>query len=172
MLPTYYQTVLRSHLSESQYLTLQLLIMLLQSHRHVQLARLASVFPQPIHYSSRIRNLQRFLVLPQLNVRLLWFPIIKYSLAETFKGRHRNRQARRTLKKLQHTINGYLVIALDRTQWKERNIMMVTIVWGKHALPLYWEQLNKPGSSSLKQQQRLLKRALTLLKPYPVVDSR
>ncbi len=169
MLPTSYQNVLRAHLSESQYLTLQLLIVLLQSHRQVQLARLASVFPQPIHYSSRIRNLQRFLVLPQLNVRLLWFPIIKYWLAQVMKQRHCNRQTRRALTKLQHTINGYVVIAVDRTQWQGRNIMMVTIVWGKHALPLYWELLDKRGSSNLHQQKRLLKTALTLLKPYPVV---
>ena len=141
MLPTCYQKVLRAHLSESQYLTLQLLILLLQSHRQIQLARLASMFPQPIHYSSRIRNLQRFLVLPQLSVRLLWFPILKHWLSEEFKTGHGNRAYRRA--RLKRTIDGYVVMAVDRTQWKGRNLMMVTVVWGKHALPVYWEPLPK-----------------------------
>lgn len=86
MLPPFYQKVLRAHLSEAQYLTLVLLVMLLQSQRQIQLARLASVFPQPIQYKSRIRNLQRFLILPQLSVRLLWFPILNFWLRHEYKG--------------------------------------------------------------------------------------
>jgi hypothetical protein len=48
MLPSFYQTLLRRHLSESQYLTLELLLLLIQTHRCVTLSTLASVFPQPI----------------------------------------------------------------------------------------------------------------------------
>ncbi|NJK28020.1 MAG: IS4 family transposase, partial [Coleofasciculaceae cyanobacterium SM2_3_26] len=40
MLPPVYQNVLRAHLNERQYLTLQLLLLLLQSHRQVCLSRL------------------------------------------------------------------------------------------------------------------------------------
>lgn len=61
------------------------------------------------------------------------------------------------------------MIAIDRTQWQGRNLFMVTIVWGTHALPLYWELLKYEGNSSLKTQKRLLKIALKLLKPYPVL---
>lgn len=61
------------------------------------------------------------------------------------------------------------MIAIDRTQWRGRNLFMVTIVWGTHALPLYWELLNYVGNSSLKTQKRLLRIALKLLKPYPVL---
>jgi hypothetical protein len=78
MLPSSYQKTLRAQLTESQYLTLQLLLVLLQAHRQVKLSVLASVFPQPIQYQNHKRNLQRFLVLPQLCVKLLWFPLIKY----------------------------------------------------------------------------------------------
>ena len=46
---------------------------------------------------------------------------------------------------------------------------MVTVVWGTHALPLYWEVLDKVGSSSLKTQKRLLKVALSLFKNVPVL---
>ena len=57
MLPPSYQKILRTHLNESQYLTLQLLLLLLQAHRQVKLSVLASVFPQPIQYQSRFRKL-------------------------------------------------------------------------------------------------------------------
>ena len=136
MFPEFYQTVLQRHLSQSQYLTLQLLVLLLQSCRQVRLSRLASVFPQPIRYQSRLRNLQRFLVLPQLSVRLLWFPIIKYWIRQEYKDRKPNRAQQRRLKKLQHKKYGYLVIAIDRTQWEDRNLFVASVVWGKHALPL------------------------------------
>ena len=72
---------LQANLSEAQYLTLQILILLLQGHRTVQLERLAALFPQPITFESRRRNLQRFLKLPQLRVKLLWFPLIKHIIA-------------------------------------------------------------------------------------------
>jgi hypothetical protein len=90
MLPPFYQTTLRAHLNESQYLTLQLLLLLLQAHRQVKLSVLASVFPQPIQFASRKRNLQRFLVLPQLSIKLLWFPLIKYWLRQERTGHQLN----------------------------------------------------------------------------------
>ncbi len=169
MLPPFYQKVFRAHLSEAQYLTLTLLVMMVQSQRQIQLARLASVFPQPIHYKSRIRNLQRFLILPQLSVRLLWFPILKYWLRQEYKGRGLNHAQRRRLKKLKRRTGGYIILALDRTQWKERNLLMVTIIWGNHALPVYWEIIGKDGSSHLKTQIRLLRTAIKLFQPHPIL---
>lgn len=76
MFSAVYQATLRAHLKESQYLTLQILLLLLQTHRQVKLSALASVFPQLIQCRSRKRNLQRVLVLPQLSIKLLWFPLI------------------------------------------------------------------------------------------------
>lgn len=169
MLPPFYQKVFRAHLSEAQYLTLVLLVMLVQSQRQIQLARLASAFPQPIQYNSRIRNLQRFLILPQLSVRLLWFPILKYWLRQEVQGRGLNRDQRRHLKKLKRRMGGTLVLALDRTQWKGRNLLMVTVVWGNHALPVYWELMPKEGSSNLATQMRLLKPAIKLFQPHPIL---
>jgi hypothetical protein len=60
------------------------LLLLLQAHRQVKLSLLASVFPQPIQYQSRKRNLQRFLVLPQLSVKLLWVPR-RWGIEQLFK---------------------------------------------------------------------------------------
>jgi len=169
MFPTSYQTTLRAHLNESQYLTLQLLLLLIQVHRQVKLSVLASVFPQPIQYRSRKRNLQRFLVLPQLSIKLLWFPFIQYWIRQEQTGRGLNREHRRRLKKLKHQKYGYWIIAIDRTQWKGRNVFMVSVIWGTHALPLYWEVLDHEGNSDLKTQKRLLKAVLHLFKNYPVL---
>lgn len=121
MFPGSYQKTLRAHLNESQYLTLQLLLLLLQVHRQVKLSVLASVFPQPIQYGSRKRNLQRFLNLPQLNIKLLWFPLIKYWIRQVQTGRNLNREQRRRLQRLKHHKYGYWMIAIDRTllDWTE-----------------------------------------------------
>ncbi|MBM0745371.1 hypothetical protein JOY44_28515 (plasmid) [Phormidium sp. CLA17] len=61
-----------------------MLITLLQSERQVSLERLATLFAQPIQFESRRRNLQRFLMLPQLSAKALWFPILKYWLKGHF----------------------------------------------------------------------------------------
>jgi hypothetical protein len=169
MFPEFYQTTLRAHLNESQYLTLQLLLLLLQAHRQVNLSLLASVFPQPIQYQSRKRNLQRFLVLPQLSVKLLWFPLIKYWIRQVQTGHRSNREQRRRLRSLKHHKHGYWLLAIDRTQWKGRNVFMVSLVWGTHALPVYWEVLKQVGNSDLNTQKRLLKAVLPLFKHYPVL---
>jgi len=169
MFPAFYQTTLHAHLSESQYLTLQLLLLLLQAHRQVKLSVLASVFPQPIQYQSRKRNLQRFLILPQLSVKLLWFPLIKYWIRQVQTGRSLNQDQRRRLKTLKHQKHGDWIVAIDRTQWKERNVFMVSLVWGTHALPVYWEVLKQAGNSDLSTQKRLLKAVLPLFKNYPVL---
>ena len=119
MFPELYQKVFNIHLNESQRLTLQLLIMLLQSYRNVRLSRLAELFPQPIKYESRVRNLQRFLNLPQLSAKMLWFPIIKQWIKQEYKQRTLNRFQRRRAQKIKLIHQGYLLLVLDRTQWKE-----------------------------------------------------
>ncbi|WP_043997065.1 IS4 family transposase, partial [Microcystis aeruginosa] len=167
MLPSFYQACLQANLSEASYLTLQILILLLQSHRIVQLEKLAALFPQPITFESRRRNLPRFLKLPQLNVKLLWFPLIKQIVKLEFSGKNKNREQRRRLKKLKHA--GRLLVVIDRTDWKGRNLFVASVICGRRALPVYWVLLNKKGSSALGEQKKFLKPVLGLLKPYPLV---
>src|SRR4028119_505051 len=107
MLPSFYQTFLEKYLNQSQLITLKMLVWLLQSQKQVRIERLAATIPLPIQQNSRRRHLQRFLTLNALSVVLLWFPIIEEILKRQFKSRSR------------------LVIALDRTQWKENNILMI-----------------------------------------------
>jgi len=95
--------------------------------------------------------------------------LIKYWIRQVQTGGHLNRDQRRRLKRLKHHKHGYWVIAIDRTQWKGRNVFMVSLVWGTHALPLYWEVLKQVGNSDFNTQKRLLKTVLNLFKNYPVL---
>ena len=106
---------------------------MLQSYRQVRLSTLANVFPQPIQYNSRLRNIQRFLKLPQLSAKLLLFPIIKAALKSEFREKHLNRAQRRKRSKLSFKTKNYVAVALDRTQWRDRNLLMATIILGNHA---------------------------------------
>lgn len=75
--PELYYNCIRDYLSESQLLTLEILVWLLQVHKQVRIERLAACLPIPILYESRRRHLQRFLILRKLSVPLVWFPLIK-----------------------------------------------------------------------------------------------
>lgn len=58
MLPAFYQTCLQAQLSETHFVTLELLVELLQKERRITIERLATLFAQPILFESRRRNLQ------------------------------------------------------------------------------------------------------------------
>jgi hypothetical protein len=62
-----------------------------------------------------------------------------------------------------------LVIALDRTQWKEHNILMVSAIVQKRAFPIFWTLLEKKGASNLAEQQQVLRPVIRLLKRYKLV---
>ena len=160
---------MRAHLSPRQSLTLELLILLMQTHRTLCLGQLANVFPQPIHYASRIRHLQRFLVLPSLRIKLLWFPLLKHGLRQATLTPHLNRHQRRRRSKHHRLLGQHLIVILDRTQWRKHNLLMVSLAWQQHAVPLYWHFLPQLGNSCLRQQQQVLNPVLRLLKPYPIV---
>ena len=164
-----YQKVIKIHLSESQCLTLELLIMLMQSYRDVSLSKLAEIFPQPIKYESRVRNLQRFLNLPQLSAKILWFPIIKQLVKKEFREKSSKSCQRKKNKKLKLIHKGYLLLVIDRTQWKERNLIVLSLVWGHHAIPVYWQLIGKKGSSNFSLQKKIIAPVLRLLRPYPIL---
>ncbi|HBL14049.1 MAG TPA: hypothetical protein DD379_22185 [Cyanobacteria bacterium UBA11162] len=46
---------------------------------------------------------------------------------------------------------------------------MVSVIWKKRAFPLYWQFLEKAGSSNLTEQIAVLRPVLKLLKDYEVV---
>jgi hypothetical protein len=151
ILPEFYTSCLCKYLNESQLLTLEILVWLLQVHKQVRIERLAACLPIPILYESRRRHLQRFLVLPKLSVPLVWFPLIKCIL------------------KTQVLPGSRLVVALDRTQWEANNLLMVSVIWKKRAFPVYWQFLGKAGSSNLQEQIAVIRPVLKLLSCYEIV---
>ncbi len=151
MLPSFYQTILENYLSNTQLITLKMLVWLLQNQKSVRIERLAATLPLPIKQNSRRRHIQRFLNAPVLSVVLLWLPIIEEILSRLFKPQSQ------------------LIIALDRTQWKETNILMVSVIYQKRALPVFWCLLEKDGSSNLQEQQKVLRPVIRLLKHYKLV---
>ena len=151
MLPIFYQVQLQKYLSQSQLITLKLLVWLLQSHKQVKIEKLAASLPLPIQQNSRRRHIQRFLSLKRLSVVLLWFPLIQQIITR-------------------HIAKGKpLIIALDRTQWKENNILMASAIYLNRALPIFWILLEKKGASDLREQQIVLRPVIKLFKAYKVV---
>jgi hypothetical protein len=150
-LPRFYQTHLQNQLTRAQFLILEILINLLQSQKQVRLERLARVFPYPITLESRRRKLQRFLDLPQLKIQTIWFALITYWLATYCTPRQ------------------VLYITIDRTQWGCINILMVSLIWDKRAIPIYWELLPKLGSSNLEEHKSVIGEVLPLFKDYKSV---
>ena len=62
-----------------------------------------------------------------------------------------------------------IYIAIDRTSWGAINILMVSLIYDKRARPIYWEILDKKGSSNLEEQQRVLGKILTVLSGHKIV---
>jgi hypothetical protein len=85
MLPQFYQLHLEKQLKPTEYLTLKILVYLLQLHKQVSIELLASVWPYRIQFESRRRSLQRFLKSDCLDIERLWFPIVRAILKEKFK---------------------------------------------------------------------------------------
>lgn len=85
MLPPFYQICFQRQLKNAEYLTLTILVFLLQTHKQVSIELLATLMPYRIMFESRRRSIQRFLKLLILKIEKLWFPLIKYILRTQFK---------------------------------------------------------------------------------------
>ncbi len=147
----FYQDYLQNVLSKSKFLLLRILVWLLQVHKQVKIERLAAYLPIPILYQSRRKKIQRFLVEPRLSLVLFWFPLIKLIVEQEFKPGSR------------------LTLVLDRTQWKDKNVFKISVVWRKRAFPIYWQILEKKGSSNVKEQIALIRPVLRLFSHYELV---
>lgn len=150
-LPQLYSKHLKKHLNCVQLLILSILINLIQEHRWIRLENLAYQFPSPIKEKSRIKKIQRFLSLKQLNIKTLWFPII----LEWIQNQYQPQEC--------------LFLVIDRSQWREINLLMVSLVYNKRAIPLYFKLLPKKGNSNLTAQQEVLDPVISLLKDYKLV---
>jgi hypothetical protein len=127
------------------------MINLLQNLQTVVLEEIAGSWPCPIQLRSRIKKLQRFLSLEQFNIKNLWFPILISWIEQEW-------QKKETI---------YMVI--DRSQWGEINLMMVSLIYNHRAIPIYFTLLEKKGNSNLAEQKQVLEPAIQLLKEYKIV---
>lgn len=146
-----YQTHLQNHFAGGQYLLVSILIMLLQKNRWVRLEKLAESFPNPIHQRSRLKKLQIFLSGPQWDVKKIWFPLFKAWLDQEFNK------------------NEVLYLAIERTQWGNVNLLMVSLIYQRRAIPIYWTLLEKLGNTNAEAQKLFLESVLELLKDYQKV---
>lgn len=150
-LPEVYRNHLKTQFNYPQYLILSLLINLLQNLKTVRLEELARRFPYPIKLRSRIKKLQRLLSLEQFKIETVWFPIIKSFIINQWKPEK------------------VMYLVIDRTSWKNINILMVSLVYNRRAIPIYFDLLDKKGSSNLLEQKQVLEPSLNLLKGYKIV---
>ena len=146
-----YESHFQKSLTQTQYKTLQILIWLLTVQKTVRIERLAACFPLPIKYESRRKHIQRFLILSSLSLPLFWFPIVKQIIQQEFKSKSR------------------LIVTLDRTQWKNNNVLVIAVIYKKRAIPIYWKILEKKGSTNLREQQAIIRPVLRLFKNYELV---
>ena len=128
-----------------------ILLSLMQSEKQVRLERLSRVFPCLIIAESRRRKLQRFLVLPNLTIELIGFPLITYWLTTYCR------------------VGTRLSIAIDRSQWGCINLFIVSLIWERRTIPLYWSFLPKLGSSKFESQTTNLQPVLPLFSEYKVI---
>ncbi|MBV8887621.1 MAG: IS4 family transposase, partial [Chroococcidiopsidaceae cyanobacterium CP_BM_RX_35] len=150
-MPEFYQNYLKSQLELRQYLLLTILINLLQSIKTVRLETLATALPLPIQFESRRHKLQNFLSMLGEKVEQLWFPLFTSWLKANCPDYR------------------VLYLAIDRTSWKSINLLMVSLIWERRAIPIYFEILAHKGSTSFELQTKALTEVLPLVKDYTVV---
>ena len=62
-----------------------------------------------------------------------------------------------------------LYLVIDRTQWANVNLLMISFVYNRRAIPIYFTLLGKLGNTNATEQKWFLEIALDLLKDYPQV---
>ena len=44
-----------------------------------------------------------------------------------------------------------LLLIIDRTQWQNTNILMISVPWNKRVLPIYWHILSHKEAGNLTE---------------------
>ncbi|MGI0494444.1 hypothetical protein ACN4EG_21885 [Alkalinema pantanalense CENA528] len=118
---------------------------MLQQVRQVKLETLAHELSLPIRAESRRKRLQRFLDLPDWDLKSLWFPVVLVWMARQFRS------------------GQSVYVIIDRTHWQDVNLLIVTVAWGNRAFPICWQLLDKLGASNLAEQQQVIEPVLQAL---------
>ena len=151
MLLESYHVHLSEKLTRSNYLLTILLIQVVQSIKEVTLESIATKLGMPIKFESRRKKVQRFLSDNEWDLDDIWLSLV----IDWIKGSVKQ--------------NEIIHIAIDRTKWQSNNILMVSMIWRKRAIPIYWKMLDKQGNSTLENQQSVLTPVFTALSDYSLV---
>ncbi|NET56425.1 MAG: IS4 family transposase, partial [Symploca sp. SIO2E6] len=151
LLPEFYKSILKTRLKRSQYLILLIIIGLLQKHKIATIEELANKFPTPILFESRRRKIQRFLSLSQLTFSSIWLPILSIWLSLNFEPL------------------SVLYLAIDRTEWTGINLLFVSMIYQKRAIPIYVTILPKKGASNFLEQKEILDKIFPVFSTYKKV---
>lgn len=149
----FYHEHLEKQLGRAHFLMLLLLINIIQAEKKVRLETIARVFPIWITCEGRRRKLQRFLNLPSLTISSLLWPIISYWLKESVPKKRKQK----------------LYLAIDRSQWKNINLLMVSVIWSRRSIPLAWRLLPHIGNSNQEEQESVLSSVLAMFNDYQIV---
>jgi hypothetical protein len=133
-----YQKHLENQLKESELLFFNLMINVLQDLKEVSLEKIANALPLPLLFESRRKKVQRFLSLPILQSREIWFAPIKKWLAQNF------------------TTSEALYLVIDRTKWEVKKLIMISVIYDQRPIPIYFEFIPQLGNSDFAEQSRVL----------------
>ena len=147
-MPELYHVHLSGKLTRSNYLLTILLIQVVQSIKEVTLEGIATKLAMPIKFESRRKKVQRFLSDEEWDLDNIWLSLVVSWIEDNINQ------------------NNTIYLAIDRTKWQLNNILMVSMIWRKRAIPIYWKILKKQGNSTLKDQQEVLKSVFATLPAY------
>jgi len=150
-LPKLYSEYLNQYFDTKQLLLLEMLVCQLQIYKKMTIEGLATHLVMPILLESKRERIQRFLKLEEFSEKKLWLGLIKKIIQKKIPPRER------------------IYLAIDRTQWKDRNIFYIGIIIDKRAYPIIWEILSKKGASNLEEQKKLIRPVIEEFKESEIV---
>ena len=71
--------------------------------------------------------------------------------------------------RVNNQISGMFHLAIDRTRWQSLNILVISLIYNRRAIPLYFELLEKKGNSNLPEQTEALEKVISQLEKYKIV---
>jgi hypothetical protein len=111
-----------------------------------QQRKIASAMPSKTKQRSKIQRLRRLLDNPKLSAKEIYQPIVRQALSSLPRQK--------------------VHLLLDRVVLSAtQNVLVVSVGFRRRSVPLVWRMLTHSGSSTLRDQQLLLRQAAKLLPP-------
>lgn len=138
MYPELYQKWFKLSLNPTELILIEILMKMVGLLSKATLGNIANNLPLPILADSKIKTMQRFLDSRNFCKEKIWWGI----WIEMMTG--------------YWLVKEPIVLAVDRTNWRKYNLIVVSwIIYGR-AIPINWQLLDKVGSSNLDEQQSVI----------------